>query len=202
MADTKLSALTELAAAPATGDEVYIRDISEAASAESKRITIANLLQNIPFPATQSASGDANTLDDYEEGTWTPGISDSSVDPEGNDKGQGYSTQAGFYTKIGNRVICVFRVTISDLGTMNDELMNLVGLPFPASSTADSGSSLTVGRATSLGITASESITGIVTPNTVAIPLVVWNGAAGIGDLIRTELTVGANLQGSFTYGV
>ncbi len=43
MADAKLSALTELAAAPATGDELYIRDISEAASAESKRITIVNL---------------------------------------------------------------------------------------------------------------------------------------------------------------
>ena len=40
---SKLSALTELAAAPATGDELYIRDISEVAADESKRITIANL---------------------------------------------------------------------------------------------------------------------------------------------------------------
>jgi len=44
MADTKLSALTELAATPANDDEVYIRDVSEAAAAESKRITIANLM--------------------------------------------------------------------------------------------------------------------------------------------------------------
>ena len=44
MADTKLSALTELAATPAVGDELYIRDISEAAAAESKRITVANLM--------------------------------------------------------------------------------------------------------------------------------------------------------------
>ncbi|MFQ6027741.1 MAG: hypothetical protein ACE5Q6_09640 [Dehalococcoidia bacterium] len=44
MADTKLSALTELAATPASGDEVYIRDISEAAADESKRITMTNLL--------------------------------------------------------------------------------------------------------------------------------------------------------------
>jgi hypothetical protein len=28
----------------------------------------------ISFPATQSASTNANTLDDYEEGTWTPTI--------------------------------------------------------------------------------------------------------------------------------
>jgi hypothetical protein len=43
MADTKLSALTELAATPASDDELYIRDVSEAGVAESKRITVANL---------------------------------------------------------------------------------------------------------------------------------------------------------------
>jgi len=31
----------------------------------------------ITFPATQSASSDANTLDDYEEGTWTPTLIDN-----------------------------------------------------------------------------------------------------------------------------
>ena len=43
MADQKLSALTELAATPADTDEVYIRDVSEPAATESKRITVANL---------------------------------------------------------------------------------------------------------------------------------------------------------------
>lgn len=44
MADQKLSALTELAAQPAGDDEVYLRDVSEAAADESKRITVANLI--------------------------------------------------------------------------------------------------------------------------------------------------------------
>ncbi len=44
MADTKLSALVELDATPANDDEVYIRDVSEAAADESKRITIINLM--------------------------------------------------------------------------------------------------------------------------------------------------------------
>ncbi len=48
MADSKLSNLTELAVAPATDDEVYIRDVSEAAADESKRITLANLLASLP----------------------------------------------------------------------------------------------------------------------------------------------------------
>ena len=38
MADTKLSALTELAATPAADDELYIRDVSELAADESKRV--------------------------------------------------------------------------------------------------------------------------------------------------------------------
>lgn len=62
MADKKLSELTELAAAPASDDEVYIRDVSEEAAAESKRITIANLLAGIDaatlggFKASELAS--------------------------------------------------------------------------------------------------------------------------------------------------
>jgi hypothetical protein len=47
----------------------------------------------ITFPATKVPSADANTLDDYEEGTWTPvgnGVTLTSV--------------TGIYTKIGNVV--------------------------------------------------------------------------------------------------
>lgn len=32
----------------------------------------------IVFPATQNASSNANTLDDYEEGTWTPTVGSSA----------------------------------------------------------------------------------------------------------------------------
>ena len=50
MADTKLSALTELAATPAADDELYIRDVSEEAINESKRIQYSNL---VPGTATK-----------------------------------------------------------------------------------------------------------------------------------------------------
>jgi hypothetical protein len=51
----------------------------------------------ITFPATQSASSDANTLDDYEEGTWTPTLSRGGASFT-------YVGQYGTYTKIGNLV--------------------------------------------------------------------------------------------------
>lgn len=50
----------------------------------------------IKFPASQNASSDANTLDDYEEGTWTPTGNSFTV--------VGVATHAGFYTKIGRKV--------------------------------------------------------------------------------------------------
>ena len=51
----------------------------------------------ISFPATQSTSSDANTLDDYEEGSWTPvaAVGFTIV---------GATVASGSYTKIGNLV--------------------------------------------------------------------------------------------------
>ena len=50
----------------------------------------------IAFPATQSASSDANTLDDYEEGTWTP--------TDGSGAGLSISSNGAQYIKIGKMV--------------------------------------------------------------------------------------------------
>ncbi len=58
MADTKLSALTELAATPADTDEVYIRDVSEAAANESKRITVGNLMASASSISFTELAGD------------------------------------------------------------------------------------------------------------------------------------------------
>lgn len=62
MANSKLSALTELAAAPATNDEFYVRDESEGACCESKRITWSNIFLNANLPGTLDVTG-ATTLD-------------------------------------------------------------------------------------------------------------------------------------------
>lgn len=83
----------------------------------------------ITFPATQSASSDANTLDDYEEGTWTPNVYNSS-------SGTGASTWAtkvGFYVKIGTLVQCWFMCDGGVSGTAGSQLA-IAGLPFASSS--------------------------------------------------------------------
>jgi hypothetical protein len=61
--------------------------------ADSNGIISAN---GIAFPATQSASANVNTLDDYEEGTWTP------TDASG--AGLTFVAATGTYIKVGRQV--------------------------------------------------------------------------------------------------
>jgi hypothetical protein len=82
----------------------------------------------IAFPATQSASANANTLDDYEEGTFTPTISGSGSAGVGT-----YTVRDGAYTKVGNLVF--FRWSTRITGHTGTGNFVLTGLPFtPAGS--------------------------------------------------------------------
>jgi hypothetical protein len=80
----------------------------------------------IAFPATQSASSDANTLDDYEEGTWTP---------TPNNMGTTGCTFTGTYIKIGQMVYIKVRITVSAgnsfTSTRNSSVFT--GIPFTVS---------------------------------------------------------------------
>ena len=79
----------------------------------------------ITFPASQSASSDANTLDDYEEGTWTPTIIGTTTAGTAS-----YSQNAARYTKIGRMVF--IETYISWSGGTGSGNLRLAGLPFTA----------------------------------------------------------------------
>jgi hypothetical protein len=74
----------------------------------------------ITFPATQSASSNVNTLDDYEEGTWTPTIT-------GGYTSITYQEQTGWYRKVGSLVVVSGRIRFS--GTANSAAV-LCNAPF------------------------------------------------------------------------
>lgn len=78
----------------------------------------------IVFPGTQNASSNANTLDDYEEGTWTPIIGGGT-----SQTGQSYTHQYGRYVKVGKLVTAHFDVLLSNKGTITGAVQ-LKGLPF------------------------------------------------------------------------
>src|SRR5262245_31127201 len=81
----------------------------------------------IPFQATQNASADANTLDDYEEGSWTPTL---TFDTAGN-LNVVYSARTGVYTKIGRMVHYTWAVATSTFThTTAAGSLKITGLPF------------------------------------------------------------------------
>jgi len=99
--------------------------------AANGQMTLANTpLQltggQIKFPGTQIASADGNTLDDYEEGTYTATITQGMTSPT-------YNNQAGRYVKIGR--ICYFQLVINVTGGTRNADGISVSLPFTSNNT-------------------------------------------------------------------
>lgn len=79
----------------------------------------------VTFPATQSASSDANTLDDYEEGTWTPTLTTGATS---------YGFQIGRYVKVGRAV--TITCSLNANRTASAATFSIDGLPFAAEGTS------------------------------------------------------------------
>jgi hypothetical protein len=86
----------------------------------------------ITFPATQSASSDANTLDDYEEGTWTATITTTGGSVT-------IGSQTCTYTKVGRLVTLNGIISVSGISSPTGQL-TITGLPFTPA-VADQGGS-------------------------------------------------------------
>ena len=82
----------------------------------------------ISFPATQSASSDANTLDDYEEGTFTPTVTASGAIASFT-----YVSQVANYVKIGKTVYISLNIQISSLAGGSSGTLRVSSLPFTVS---------------------------------------------------------------------
>lgn len=123
-----------------TNDQIILK------TANTTAITV-NSSQNVALASTASVSGlltassgvaiggtgSANTIDDYEEGTWTPTISSSS----GTITTVG--TVSGIYVKIGRMVTLNWHFAITTNGT-GAGFINIDGLPFSSSSQGAGGS--------------------------------------------------------------
>lgn len=77
----------------------------------------------IVFPGTQVASAGVNTLDDYEEGSWTPSCFGVTL-----------TSAAGRYTKVG-RLVAVDGV-MQFPGNADGNWTTVAGLPFAAGAEA------------------------------------------------------------------
>jgi hypothetical protein len=85
----------------------------------------------ITFPATQSASSNANTLDDYEEGTWTP--------TDNSGAGLTFTSVYASYIKIGRAV--TINVELTFPSTANASAV-AISLPFSSDSSTRGGGAI------------------------------------------------------------
>jgi hypothetical protein len=76
-----------------------------------------------------TSNTDANTLDDYEEGSWTVELKDTS------DNEASYHNREGSYTKVGNRVHLNGNLYVSSASALSGGLY-IKGLPFGSNQSA------------------------------------------------------------------
>jgi hypothetical protein len=115
----------------------------------------------ITFPATQSASSDANTLDDYEEGTWSP-------NQGGGITRVGTFSSSGTYTKIGNSVFIAGKISATTSIACAANGIVTSNLPFTCRAQLSAAGGILNGSQTSSGIIfINPSTTDLYSPNAV-----------------------------------
>lgn len=125
----------------------------------------------ITFPATQSASTDANTLDDYEEGTWTPTYSQGVTSPV-------YVSTSGFYKKVGNLVYVSGRIQLSS-GTANASALIISGFPFAQLNGVGSQGAICIGY--NAGFRTDGNITLLIAGGVQFAEFYKWDGTSFLG---------------------
>ena len=176
----------------ASHTELNILDGATVTTAELNQIDTGQFA----FPATQNPSADVNTLDDYEEGTFTPTIQDNT----GSDaEGQTYSVQDGFYVKIGGMVHFTLLIGITSLGTLTGtDVARIAGLPF--ANVTGREWAVHCGRASSLALPAAASVAGTIRLTNTYIELTRVDSTAGTDTMQVTHVSAGAVLQLSGSY--
>lgn len=139
-------------------------------------------IPQIKFPGTPTLSTDANTLDDYEEGTFTPTIIGTGTAGTGT-----YTKQIGRYQKIGNRVY--FAINLSWTGHTGTTNMFVASLPFTCSNTGAVWPCSVIPDG--IAMTAGYYMTAYVENNTSQIPLLQVATGSSANSLVPID-TAGA----------
>ena len=143
----------------------------------------------ITFPATQSASSNANTLDDYEEGTWTVTIIGLTSAGTGT-----YTQQHAAYVKIGKTVVASAYVAWSaHTGTGN----MAISLPFIVGGALEFGG-VAFGFVDNITLTANNILIGYTACATAQIH--VWQTPVGGGAATVVPIDSAGQLIFTATY--
>lgn len=146
----------------------------------------------VVFPATQVSSAGANTLDDYEEGTFTPSIRGTSTAGSGT-----YTTQVGSYTKIGNTVFIRAYVAWTNLTSATGSLA--VGdLPFTSLNLSNHYQAMAVSDVNNITLSALSMLTAYVEVNTTYIPFTQYAAGGGAAGGVAVDTSGSIMVSGGY----
>ena len=115
----------------------------------------------------------ANTLDDYEEGSWTPLLKNNA-----DNSAATMSMQVGWYTKVGNLVTVGGSLVWSSNGSnANGGYTVISGLPFAAHDTANTRNGGCLGAVNGFTVADDESLSLVVDPSASFAYIIRQDGA-------------------------
>tara|TARA_R110000772_G_scaffold67912_2_gene150495 strand:+ start:694 stop:1734 length:1041 start_codon:yes stop_codon:yes gene_type:complete len=132
-----------------------------------------------------TANTASNVLDDYEEGTWSPAF--GALD--GLAGGINYTTQEGFYTKVGRLVTFSFFLRCN--GTPNGNRVTLVGLPFTNGSSSIHGMYFSYLDSSIINSTSTNPPVPHIPKNSTSMLWYKTNGT----DFVGTDLADASDIQ-------
>jgi hypothetical protein len=151
--------------------------------------------KGIDFSATTSGSGTMTSelLNDYEEGTWTIGLTFG-----GASVGIILSANTGRYTKIGRQVTVSGYLSLTNKGSSTGRAI-ITGLPFTIESSAASYQTASL-RLDGISYVGAFQAFGTVSGTTIALEEISILGS--VTDLTNTDFTNSSAIMVSFTYTV
>jgi ribosomal protein L12E/L44/L45/RPP1/RPP2 len=177
---------TNLQTWAATGTTI-VGTVKTASTVSVGNATPATSGAGITFPASQSASSDANTLDDYEEGTWTATVTPAT---SGNiTLVTGVNTLA--YTKIGRVIQVQGLLEVTSVASPVGGLIQISGLPYTSSNDAYSG--VSGGAIYVASLSTGNVVRGLAIPRNNTVVDVIGDAA---------NYQAGSQLYVQFTYRV
>jgi hypothetical protein len=157
---------------------------------------ILQLSSGITFPATAVAASDPNTLDDYEEGTWTPLISSNGAGVTTFTS----TTASGSYIKVG-RIVTVSCIYTYSAKPATNDFAFMSGLPFTS---ANNSITSTAQVALAQTIFDTRSYYAIVLNNSSLIAFQYDNGEGtlyvGAPYMVNTSFVAPAMMRFTATY--
>jgi hypothetical protein len=129
----------------------------------------------------------------YETGSWTPVLTFG-----GGSTGITYTSQEGYYTRIGNTVTATGGFILSAKGSSTGSAA--ISLPLTARNTTDDVQGFSVGRGLNMaGLT--SAVSGYIVDNTTSARLMDW-GATGAVDLDEANFTNTTEINMTVTYQI